>query len=135
MALYLAYSNAFVIIKNQMMRGKKTNRGEGDCSQLLEKLFVYSYFWWRLSTRHFRANFNSWVQLMPLCKFSDCVLSLCVPHKNSGLTNGFLQIFKEHVGNSGVQGRIIRALLGYFDRTKSYSQKELPGFSAQQFGL
>lgn len=58
---------------------KKPNRGEGDCSQLLEKLFVHSHSWWRLSTHPLRTNFNNWVQLMPLCKFSDCVLSVCVP--------------------------------------------------------
>lgn len=56
---------------------KKPNRGEGDCSQLLEKLFVHSHSWWRLSTHPLRTNFNNWVQLMPLCKFSDCPFCVC----------------------------------------------------------
>lgn len=101
------------------MRGKKPNRGDY-CSQLLGKLFPHSHSWWRLSAHHFWANFNNGIQLMPLSNFSDCPFSVC----SSQEFWSDWWIFVDFRGICGkrasVQGRIIRALLWYLDRTKSW---------------
>lgn len=79
------------------MRGKRPIRGEDYCSQLLERLFIPipgGDYQLTILEQILTIGY-SWFH----CAAFLTVLSVCVPPKNSGLTDGFLQIFQECVGN------------------------------------
>lgn len=110
------------------MRGKKPSRGKDYCSQLLEKLFLHSHSWWGLLTHHFRANFNNWIQLMPLCSFSDCPFSVCFSQE-------FYSDWWIFAGFQGTCGKQALFRTGSSGLCSGTLTGQNAGFGAWQFGL